>query len=307
VTPTGLIDAALAIAARPGVIFCSFGDMLRVPATGGDLLGVQAAGGDVRMIYSPLDCLRIAREHPDREVVFFAVGFETTAPANALAIERAHREGLTNFSALVSHVLVPPAMEAVLAAPDNRVQAFLAAGHVCTVMGYREYHAIATRYRVPIVVTGFEPVDILEGLLMTVRQLEDGRAEVENQYARSVREVGNRPAQELVERVFLPVSRAWRGMGTIPASGLALRPPYDAHDAARRFAISGDEAGPAGECISGEILRGAAKPAQCPAFAGRCTPEHPLGPTMVSEEGACSAYYRYRRPDALAAEVAGGR
>ena len=297
VTPVELIDAAVTIARRPEVIFCSFGDMLHVPGTRGDLYSAQEAGGDVRIVYSPTDAVQIARDNTDRQVVFFAVGFETTAPANAMAVYQAKHEGLSNFSLLVSHVLVPPAMEAILSSTRNRVQGFLAAGHVCTVMGYHEYGPIAEKYRVPIVVTGFEPLDILEGVLMTVRQLEEGRAVVENQYTRSVTRDGNRRAQDLVAEVFETRERRWRGVGSIPSSGLGLREPYAAFDAMRRFALpeSGDEQETV--CISGEILRGEKKPPECPAFGTSCTPEHPLGATMVSSEGACAAYYRYRRYD----------
>jgi hydrogenase expression/formation protein HypD len=295
VTPVELIDKAVELASRPEVIFCSFGDMLRVPGTKGDLLSAKAAGGDVRMVYSPMDALQLALKHPDRQVVFFAVGFETTAPANAMAVYQAKRMGVKNFSILVSHVLVPPAMEAILNAPDNRVQGFLAAGHVCTVMGYTEYEPIAKKYHVPIVVTGFEPLDILQGIYMCVKQLEEGRAEVENQYARSVRREGNRPAQELIREVFEVVPRKWRGIGEIPQSGLGLREPYREYDAERRFALVTGSVEEASECISGLILQGAKKPTDCPAFGTKCTPEHPLGATMVSSEGACAAYFKYRR------------
>jgi hydrogenase expression/formation protein HypD len=269
--------------------------MLRVPGTEKDLLSVKAAGGDVRIVYSPLDSVRIARENPSRQVVFFAVGFETTAPANAMAVFQAHREGLQNFSLLVSQVLVPPAMEAILASDASRVQGFLAAGHVCTVMGYTEYEPIAQKYRVPIVVTGFEPADILQGVYMCVRQLEEGRSEVENQYSRSVRRDGNRPARELIARVFQVVPRKWRGVGEIPQSGLGLREEYAGFDAEKRFGVAQISIEEPAECISGLILQGLKKPNDCPAFGGRCTPEHPLGATMVSSEGACAAYYRYRR------------
>jgi hydrogenase expression/formation protein HypD len=290
-----LIDKALEIASRPEVIFCSFGDMLRVPGSAADLLSVKARGGDVRIVYSPLDAVQIARENPDREVVFFAVGFETTAPANAMAVVQAHREGLRNFSLLVSHVLVPPAMEAILSSPDNRVQGFLAAGHVCTVMGFQEYEPLARRYRVPIVVTGFEPLDLLQGIHMCIRQLEEGRAEVENQYTRCVRRQGNGSAIALIERIFRVVPRNWRGLGEIPRSGLGLQAEYALYDAERRFSLSGHEVEESRECISGWILQGVRKPHECPAFGSACTPEHPLGATMVSSEGACAAYYRYRR------------
>ncbi|MDP3063607.1 MAG: hydrogenase formation protein HypD [Chloroflexota bacterium] len=296
VTPVELIDKAIEIASRPEVTFCSFGDMLRVPGTKRDLLTVKASGGDVRIVYSPLDALKVAMERPSRQVVFFAVGFETTAPANAMAVYQAKERGIGNFSLLVSHVLVPPAMEAILSSRSNRVQGFLAAGHVCTVMGYTEYEPIARKYHVPIVVTGFEPVDILQGIYMCVRQLEEGRAEVENAYARSVRREGNLPAQELMRRVFRVAPRKWRGMGEIPRSGLGLSEEYAAFDAEQRFGVASYTAEESTECISGLILQGIVKPHDCPAFGTRCTPERPLGATMVSSEGACAAYYRYRRP-----------
>lgn len=295
VTPIELIDKAIAIASRPEVIFCSFGDMLRVPGSEKDLFVVKAQGGDVRIVYSPLDCLKIARENPAKQIVFFAVGFETTAPANAMAVYQAAQQNITNFSLLVSHVLVPPAMEAILASPSNRVQGFLAAGHVCTVMGFTEYEPIAAKYHVPIVVTGFEPLDILQGVLMCVQQLEEDRAEVENQYARSVRREGNRPAQELVSKVFSVVPRKWRGVGEIPQSGLGLSEAYREFDAELRFELSDYTAEEPAECISGLIMQGVKKPHECPAFGANCTPEMPLGAPMVSNEGACAAYYRYRR------------
>ncbi|MBB5916727.1 hydrogenase expression/formation protein HypD [Nocardia transvalensis] len=291
VTPLEMIDRAVEIAARPEVVFTSYGDMLRVPGSRGDLLGVKARGGDVRVVYSPLDAVAVARDNPDREVVFFAVGFETTAPANAMAVLHAARTGVGNFSVLVSHVLVPPAMTAVLDAPGNRVQGFLAAGHVCAVMGWAEYEPIAARYRVPIVVTGFEPLDLLEGILMTVRQLESGRAAVENQYARAVRRSGNTAAREAIRRVFRVGDRNWRGIGTIPASGLCLAPEFAAHDAQRRFGTSADGSVETTECIAGAILRGTAEPTDCPAYGARCTPRTPLGAPMVSAEGTCAAYY----------------
>jgi len=296
VTPLEKIDRAIALASRPEVTFCSFGDMLRVPGTDRDLLSVKAAGGDVRIVYSPLDAVKIAAQHPDREVVFFAVGFETTAPGNAMAVYRARRDGVRNFSLLVSHVLVPPALEAILSAPSCRVQGFLAAGHVCAVMGYTEYLPIAARYRVPIVVTGFEPLDLLHGIYLCLAQLEQGRAEVENQYARVVTAAGNRPAQAIVSEVFEVVDRAWRGIGEIGASGLGLRAGYAEFDAERRFDLSavGPRPEPV-ECLSGQVLQGLLRPGDCPAFGSRCTPEHPLGATMVSSEGACAAYYRHRR------------
>jgi hydrogenase expression/formation protein HypD len=295
VTPVELIDKALEIASRPGVIFCSFGDMLRVPGTRRDLLSVKAAGGDVRIVYSPLDALKIAPAHPSRQVVFFAVGFETTAPANAMAIYQASQQHIENFSMLVSHVLVPPAMETILASPHNRVQGFLAAGHVCTVMGYSEYEPLAQKYHVPIVVTGFEPLDILQGVYMCIQQLEEGRAEVENQYTRCVRREGNRSAQRLIREIFRIVPRKWRGVGEIPQSGLALQPAYERFDAERRFGVATYTVEESSECISGLILQGLKKPHECAAFGTRCTPERPLGATMVSSEGACAAYYRYRR------------
>lgn len=295
VTPLELIDKAVMIASRADTIFCSFGDMLRVPGSEKDLLMVKANGGDVRIVYSPLDAVNIARENPDKQVVFFAVGFETTAPPNAMAVHQAKQLGVKNFSMLVSHVLVPPAMEAVLSSPHNRVQGFLAAGHVCTVMGYTEYEPIAKKYHIPIVVTGFEPVDILQGVLMCVTQLEEGRCDVENQYSRSVRRRGNLPAQDLVAKVFRVMPRKWRGIGEIPQSGLGLTEEYEEFDAETRFAVAAYTAEEPAECISGLILQGIKKPHECPAFGTRCTPEHPFGATMVSSEGACAAYYRYRR------------
>jgi len=295
VTPLELIDKALQIAAQPGVIFCSFGDMLRVPGSSGDLFSVKAAGADVRIVYSPTDAVRIAAQNPDKQVVFFAVGFETTAPANAMSVFQAKQIGLKNYSVLVSHVLVPPAMEVILGSHNNHVQGFLAAGHVCTVMGYEEYEPIATKYKVPIVVTGFEPLDLLQGIYMCVAQLEEGRYEVENQYARSVRREGNIPAQQLVAKVFRVVHRKWRGIGEISQSGLALTPQYAEFDAEARFGVSGYTAEEDPECISGLVMQGAKKPEECTAYGKRCTPDHPLGAPMVSSEGACAAYYRYRR------------
>jgi hydrogenase expression/formation protein HypD len=295
VTPLELIDKALQIAAHPEVIFCSFGDMLRVPGSGGDLFSVKAKGADVRIVYSPLDALKIARDNPQRQVVFFAVGFETTAPANAMTVFQAHTQKIPNFSVLVSHVLVPPAIAAILSAPDNQTQGFLAAGHVCTVMGFEEYLPLAQKFHVPIVVTGFEPVDILQGILKCVEQLEQGRAEVENQYARSVKREGNRPAQKLMARVFRVVARKWRGVGEIPDSGYRLRDEFAAYDAEMRFGVAGYRIDEDSECLSGQVLRGVKKPHECPAFATRCTPDRPLGATMVSSEGACAAYYQYRR------------
>jgi hydrogenase expression/formation protein HypD len=298
VTPLSTIDRAHAIAARPGITFCSFGDMLRVPGSDGDLLSLRAAGADVRVVYSPLDALGLAARLPDRQVVFFAIGFETTAPANAMAIALAKRRGLRNFTALVSHVVVPPSMTAILQSPGNRVQGFLGPGHVCTVMGTREYEPIARRYRVPIVVTGFEPVDLLDGVLRCVTQLEAGRADVEIQYGRAVSAAGNVAAQELVDEVFERCDRSWRGVGAIPKSGLRLRDEYRDHDAELRFEVDAIETRESPLCISGRILRGLAKPCDCPAFGRQCTPTTPLGATMVSQEGACAAYFAYGRKGA---------
>jgi len=291
VTSLETIDKAHAIASRDDVIFCSFGDMLRVPGSRGDLLTLKGRGADVRVVYAPFDCLRIARDNPARQVVFFGIGFETTAPANALVVQRAKLEGVTNFSMLVSHVLVPPAISAILESPENRVQAFLGPGHVCAVMGYTEYEPIAARYRVPIVVTGFEPVDLLQGILMAVRQLEAGRHEAENQYGRVLSREGNAPAQELIHAVFEVCDRKWRGVGTIPASGYRLRKEYRDHDAELRFEVAEIATSESPVCISGPILRGAKRPTDCPAFGTECTPQRPLGATMVSAEGACAAYY----------------
>jgi len=295
VTPLEIIDQALAIAARPNVIFTSFGDMLRVPGSTTDLLSVKAKGGDVRIVYSPLDAVKLAEQNPAKEVVFFGVGFETTAPATAMAVYQAAHKQLKNFSLLVSHVLVPPAMEALLSSPDCRIQGFLAAGHVCTVMGFEEYFPVAAKYRVPIVVTGFEPLDILQGVLMVVQQLESGRAGVENQYARAVRREGNQPAQKLIREVFRVVPRKWRGVGEIPQSGLGLSEAYTTFDAGKKFGVAEHHVDEPAECISGLVLQGLKKPQECSAFGAKCTPEHPLGATMVSSEGACAAYYRYRR------------
>ncbi len=295
VTATETVDRALAIAARPGVTFCSYGDMLRVPGSRGDLLSAKAAGADVRIVYSALDALAIAEREPGREVVFFAVGFETTAPAHAMAVLEAKRRCLPNFSLLVAHVLVPPALEAVLDLPDGRVDGFLAAGHVCTITGTEEYTPIASRRRVPIVVTGFEPLDLLQGILMCVKQLEDGRAEVENQYARSVRAEGNAGARAAVREVFEVVPRKWRGLGPIARSGLALRTPYGPYDAERRIEVGDVRTDEPPECISGLVLIGRKRPHECQAFGTKCTPDKPLGATMVSPEGTCAAYYAYRR------------
>jgi hydrogenase expression/formation protein HypD len=295
VTPVELIDKALAIAARPETIFCSFGDMLRVPGSSRSLLDVKAAGGDVRIVYSPLDAVRLARTNAGREIVFFAVGFETTAPANAMAVWQAEREGIRNFSILVAHVLVPPAMQAILSSSNCRIHGFLAAGHVCTVMGWEEYEPISRRWRVPIVVTGFEPLDLLEGVQMAVEQLEIGRAEVENQYRRAVRREGNRPAQQRITEVFEVSPRKWRGIGEIPASGLRLRERYRVFDAEQRFNVGAQPVEEPNECIAGLVLQGLRKPFECPVFGTRCTPETPLGAPMVSSEGACAAYYLYGR------------
>ncbi len=295
VTSLEMIDRAHAIAKRPDVIFCSFGDMLRVPGSKGDLLLLKSQGADIRIVYSPIDSLRIARAHPDKQVVFFAIGFETTAPANAMAAWQARRQGIKNFSLLVSHVLVPPSIASILQSPLNRVQGFLGPGHVCAVMGYREYEPIAARFRVPIVITGFEPLDLLQGTLMLVKQLEQGRAEVENQYARVVRHEGNRVAQDLVSQVFEVCDRKWRGVGSIPKSGYKLRWEFKAHDAERIFDVKEIDTCEPAECISGLVLKGVKKPHDCPAFGTRCTPEHPMGATMVSAEGACAAYYAYGR------------
>jgi hydrogenase expression/formation protein HypD len=295
VTPLEMIDRAIEIARRPDVIFTSFGDMLRVPGSDVDLLRVKAEGGDVRIVYSPLDAVKLAEQHPDQQVVFFAVGFETTAPANAMAVYQAHMKHLDNFSILTSHVLVPPAMEAILSAPDNRVQGFLAAGHVCAVMGYWEYGPIAEKYQVPIVVTGFEPLDLLQGILMTVEMLEEGRIGVENQYARAVQYQGNQPAQNIVQEVFQVSNRQWRGIGEIPQSGLALDDKYAAYDASTKFGVDTITVEEPSECIAGDVMRGIKKPFECPLFGKTCNPERPAGAPMVSTEGACAAYYHYRR------------
>ena len=295
VTSLETIDRAHAIASRPDVIFCSFGDMLRVPGSRGDLLQLKAQGSDVRVIYSPLDAVNVAAANPTRQVVFFAIGFETTAPPNAMAVWMARKRRLTNFSVLVSHVLVPPMIEALLQAPDNRVQAFLGPGHVCTVMGCGEYEPLARRYGVPIVVTGFEPLDLLEGILRTVKQLEAGKAEVENQYARAVRPEGNPASRQLIDDVFEICDRKWRGIGRVPQSGFKLRSEYRDHDAERIFAVDDIETQESSVCISGQVLKGLKKPHDCPAFGKECTPQMPLGATMVSAEGACAAYFAYGR------------
>ena len=295
VTPLEQIDKALAIASRPEVIFTSYGDMLRVPGSTVDLFTVRAKGGDVRVVYSPLEALQIAQSNPEKQVVFFAIGFETTAPPNAMAILQAKQLGVRNFSVLISHVCVPPAMEAILSSKNNRVQAFLAAGHVCAIMGYHEYPPIAQKYHVPVVVTGFEPVDLLVGVLAAVKQLEAGKAEVENAYERAVTLEGNQPAQKVLNRVFQPVDRGWRGIGTIPQSGLGLCPEFDSFDAEKKFSVGHIVAQESPLCIAGEILQGMKKPPQCAAHGKQCMPENPLGAPMVSAEGACAAYYRYHR------------
>ena len=295
VTPLEMIDQALAIASRPGVIFCSFGDMLRVPGSAKDLFRVKSEGGDIRIVYSPLDALKIARDNPTKEVVFFGIGFETTAPANAMAVFQAKQMGLTNFSMLVSHVLVPPAIEAILQSETNRVQAFLAAGHVCSVMGYWQYLSLAEKYRTPIVVTGFEPLDVLEGIRRAVKQLEEGRYEVENAYPRAVQLAGNKPAQTMLADVFTVSDRKWRGIGMIPQSGWVLSEAYREFDAAARFDVGNIHTQESPLCHSGEVLQGMIKPNECGAFGKECTPRNPLGATMVSSEGACAAYYQYGR------------
>ena len=294
VTPLELIDRALAIASMPDVIFVSFGDMLRVPGSRKDLFKVKSEGGDVRVVYSPLDAVKLARENPDKKVVFFGVGFETTAPATAMSVWQAHSEGLKNYFLLASHVLVPPAITALLESPNNRVQGYLAAGHVCTVMGWEQYVPISKKYRVPIVVTGFEPVDLLEGILLAVKMLESGKADVENQYSRVVRREGNRPAQEIISKVFRVTDRKWRGIGAIHNSGLSLRPEFASYDAELAFDVGDINIREPQECISGLVLQGLKKPIECPEFGNKCTPLTPLGATMVSSEGACSAYYAYK-------------
>lgn len=297
VTSVELIDKAHAIASLPNVIFTSFGDMLRVPGSHRDLFSVRASGGNVKIVYSPLDALKIAQENPDKQVVFFAIGFETTAPANAMSVLQAKALGIKNFSILVSHVRVPPAIHAILSSPTNRVQAFLAAGHVCAVMGYWEYPPIAEQYQTPIVVTGFEPLDLVQGILMAVRQLEQGKHEVENAYSRVVTFEGNRPAQAVIQQVFMECDRKWRGIGNIPGSGWCLRPEFADFDAERRFSVEQIVPEESPLCIAGQILQGIKKPYQCAAFGNPCTPENPLGATMVSSEGACAAYYRYATPN----------
>lgn len=304
VTPIELIDAACRLARLPDVILCSFGDMLRVPGSQEDLLTVKAGGGDIRIIYSPLDVLTIARTHPDRQIVLFAVGFETTAPAQAMALLQARRMGLTNFSMIVAHVLVPPAMKAILSSPNNRVRGFLAAGHVCTIMGHEEYEPICQTYQVPIVITGFEPLDIMEGVYLAVKQLEEGRWAVENQYTRSVRRDGNPEAKSRIAEVFEPTDRDWRGLGIISSSGLRIKRSFREYDALEKFrgylSHEAPQPGLMSECQSGQVLQGLIKPIDCPAFGTRCTPENPLGAPMVSSEGACAAYFRYRHRETAA-------
>ena len=295
VTPLALIDKALAIAAQPGVIFCSFGDMLRVPGTDSDLFQVKGRGGDVRIVYSPLDAVELAARNPDKQVVFFGVGFETTAPANAMSVHLARQRGLKNFSLLVSHVLVPPAIEAIMSSPENKVQAFLAAGHVCSVMGFWEYPPLADKFEIPIVVTGFEPLDLLDGIRRAIIQLEKGEHHVENAYERIVTYAGNLGAQQLLAEVFELSDRSWRGIGLIPNSGWRLNDNYRKFDAEERFQISGIHTEESPLCKAGDVLRGAIKPESCPAFGKECTPRHPLGATMVSSEGACAAYFNYGR------------
>src|SRR5690242_483037 len=295
VTSLEMIDKAHAIAQRPDVIFCSFGDMLRVPGSQDDLLILKSRGADVRVVYSPIDCLKIARTNPNKKIVFFAIGFETTAPANAMSVWQAQKQAMKNVSILVSHVMVPPSIASILQSPLNRVQGFLGPGHVCAIMGYREYEPISARFKVPIVITGFEPLDILQGTLMTVRQLESGRAEVENQYSRVLNREGNKPAQKLIFQVFEIADRKWRGVGSIPKSGYKLRWEFREHDAEKLFDVKEIDTKEPAICISGQILKGIKKPHDCPAFGTQCTPQHPLGATMVSAEGACAAYYSYGR------------
>jgi hydrogenase expression/formation protein HypD len=295
VTPLEQIDRALAIASRPEVIFTSYGDMLRVPGSHRDLFSVRAAGGDVRVVYSPLDALKLAQANPHKQVVFFAIGFETTAPANVMAVMQAKSLGLKNFSVLVSHVRVPPAMHAILGSPSNRVQGFLLAGHVCAVMGYHEYPPLLEAYRVPMTITGFEPLDLAQGILETVRMLEAGQVEIKNAYARAVTFEGNKPAQKMIAQVFMECDRAWRGIGVIPASGWCLRPEFDEFNAETRFEVGEIQTRESPLCIAGQIMQGLKKPHHCPAFGKQCTPENPLGATMVSSEGACAAYYKYGR------------
>jgi hydrogenase expression/formation protein HypD len=305
VTPLELVDKALAIASQPEVIFTSYGDMLRVPGSGKDLFSVRAAGGDVRTVYSPLDALKIAQQNPDRQVVFFAIGFETTAPANVMSVLQAKALGLQNYSILVSHVRVPPALHAILSSPHNRVQGFLLAGHVCAVMGFWEYPPIAAQYGVPMTVTGFEPLDIAQGVLQTVKRLEAGEIAVDNAYARVVTEPGNQPAQRVIGQAFMECDRKWRGIGIIPNSGWCLRPEFEMYDAEQRFAVADICPEESPLCVAGLVLQGLKKPFECPAFGVQCTPETPLGATMVSAEGACAAYYRYKRTDPELRNISG--
>jgi hydrogenase expression/formation protein HypD len=300
VTPVNLIDKAVNLAVEHGVILCSFGDMIRVPGSGMSLLEAKSKGADVRILYSPLEAVNIASENPEKEVVFFAVGFETTAPANALSVVHAHREGVKNYSILTSHVLVPPAMEAIMGDEDCRVDAFLAAGHVCTIMGINEYYPLVEKYQIPIVVTGFEPVDLLEGILMTVRQLEKGEFRLENQYTRVVERDGNKNAIATIDRIFEITDREWRGIGNIPFSGYAVKEDFSQYDANKKFQIRIEEVHEDSSCLSGDVMKGKIKPNQCPNFGTKCTPVKPLGAPMVSSEGACAAYYHYNLATALA-------
>ncbi|NBC05952.1 MAG: hydrogenase formation protein HypD [Bacteroidetes bacterium] len=293
VTPTSLIDKAIYLAEEKNVILCSFGDMLRVPGSGKSLLEAKADGADIRVLYSPLEAVKIAEQHPEREVVFFAVGFETTAPANALSVLHAERMGVHNYSILASHVLVPPAIRAVMSDPESKIQAFLAAGHVCTIMGTGEYHPLVAEYNIPMVVTGFEPIDLLQGILMTVKQLEAGEAKLENQYTRMVRPEGNQNAMDIISQVFEITDRTWRGMTNIPESGYQVKTAYADYDATKKFRVDIAEAPENPDCISGAIMKGLAKPNDCPNFGTKCTPERPLGAPMVSSEGACAAYYHF--------------
>ena len=293
VTPVSLIDKAIFLAEEKNVILCSFGDMIRVPGSKKSLLESKAEGADIRILYSPLEAVKIAENNPDREVVFFAVGFETTAPANALSVLTAERKGITNYSILASHVLVPPAIEAVMEDEESSIQAFLAAGHVCTIMGTLEYYPLVERFNIPMVITGFEPVDLLQGILMTVRQLEKGEAKVENQYARIVEEEGNLIAQDTIYKVFEVSDRLWRGMEVIPMSGYEVKDVYAAYDAKRKFDVNIEEAPEHEACIAGEIMKGIKKPHDCPEFGKGCTPQMPLGAPMVSSEGSCAAYYNF--------------
>ncbi len=295
VTPLELIDKALEIASQPDVIFCSYGDMLRVPGSGRDLFSVKAQGGDVRVVYSPLDAVALAEKNPEKQVVFFAIGFETTAPPNVMSVLQAQRLGLTNYSILVSHVRVPPAIRAILSSPDNRVQGFLLAGHVNAVMGYHEYPPLLEEFQIPMVVTGFEPLDIVQGILRAVQLLEEGKIEIANAYSRAVTFEGLRPAQDSIHQVFMECDRTWRGIGVIPMSGWRLRPEFDLYNAEKRFDVNEINTKESSLCIAGQILQGLKKPFDCPAFGQECMPESPLGATMVSSEGACAAYYNFGR------------